>query len=168
MCSHFLFSGPPLVNLYFTVGIYTHRESPSLRSHTYPLSHTHKQNSPCKRQCLWAKRGSPHASVFSPLLDFPNSLCSLPPSVCSPQRPGRELDQVRRERWPSSHCSLCGQVHSRLLHLRKYTARLSLTSSDSVIAISPWPVLFPPHWEKSTEQGSLLTFLYIRHVSFNI
>lgn len=144
--------------------LYSQGESPSLRSHTYPLSYTHTKFS--LQTLLVSKKWQP-LKVSS----LTSQILSVPCLLSAPQRPGRELDQVRRERWLSSHCSLCGQVHSRLLHLEENTmACLSLTSSDSVIAISHDQSSSHLTGKKSTEQGSLLTFLYIRHVCliFNV
>lgn len=148
-----------------TWNLYSRGQSPSLRSHTHPLSYTHTQFS---LQTLLMSRKWQPLSVSSLTSQILSVLCLLP---SAPQRPGRELDLVRRERWLSSHCSLCGRVHSRLLHLEeKTTASPSLTSSDSVIAISHDQSSSHLNGKKSTEQGSLLTFLYIRHVCliFNV
>ena len=166
LCGHFLFSG-----LLHNLWIYTsHLEfiltgTESFLTQPHPLSYTHTQFS--LQTLLMSKKWQP-LSVSSLTSQILSVLCLLP---SAPQRPGRELDLVRRERWLSSHCSLCGQVHSWLLHLEeKTTASPSLTSSDSVIAISHDQSSSHLTGKKSTEQGSLLTFLYMRHVCliFNV
>ena len=142
---------------------------PLLLSYTATHTHCHQHtwNSPC-RLCLWARSDCPWMCL--PWLPkFSLFFASF--RLLTRDLVRRELDLVRRERWLSSQCFLCGQVHSRLLHLEEKTmASPSLTSSDSMFAISHDQSSSHLTGKKSTEQGSLLTFLYIRHVCliFNI
>lgn len=111
------------------------------RPHTH--CHQHTRNSPC-RLCLWARSDCPEC-VF---LDFPNSLCSLLPSVCSPETWQRVGPGEKRK-----------VAQFPLLPVWTSPLPASLPGGkDNGLSISnilwfndrnfPRPVLFPPHWEK--------------------
>lgn len=145
LCGHFLFSGL-LHNLWIYTShlefILTGTESFLTQPHTPTVIYTHTI---LLADAAYEQKVTAPQCVF---LDFPNSLCSLPPSICSPETRERVGPGEKRK---VAQFSL----------LPVWTSPF-LTSSpggkDNGLSISnilwfsdcnfPWPVLFPPHWEK--------------------
>lgn len=79
MCSHFLFSGPKYLYL---LGIYNKRDRTP--PHTTTLTHQHTGILHAPTACEQKVMAPPCAFP-----DLPKSLCSLPPSFCSPETRGK-------------------------------------------------------------------------------
>ena len=143
MCSHFLFSGPLHLWIYTSQSefILTGRESFLTQPHIPTVIYTHKilANAACEQ-----KVAAPQ-SVF---LDFPDSLCSLPPSVCSPETWKRVGPGEKRKVAQFSLLPVWTSPFSASSPGGKYNG----LSISNILWFSdcnfPWPVLFPPHWEK--------------------